>query len=798
MNEQIATLLSESENHLGAVQAQINVLESQAKLSQLKAMGGQADYDNYVGTLAESVGHDFVGQRDIYNNIPEMQGFTELDQPLTASDTKDGDFAPYWRNLQEVRRLQGLARYLSTAHDSGATLLDRLCDYAIHTGFSVDATTVKDTNAPTGLVEAVKRSVDEVLKDNGWDGEGEAEFLKSIHVNGEVCMRVSAYQGGVVFTQAMPEHIVEPQQDHLLMLHKFLYEQGHTLKGVEWKYGVASKIGHPQRVEGVMWSPDQNESDHWEFWPKNEIVTAKINVPHRTKRGLSDYYPIARLMQALFPLAPALAITGAIHASISLIETGESLDSVGISVAGQPAKSLRARGVSQTLGMNPGQIVRAEKRGYQPGPAGSGQAEGVIKILQAGYRIIGNRWAFPEYASTADASNNNKSSGETAETPLIRSTERKQSRVSKAEVDAIWIALSIHCKQGRFKQFDITSAEQLKRFVRIQATPPSVGTKRISEEIARDQALVTLGGMSRQTLAERHGLDYDIEKERIREEDSERLDSGLEGLLGGGGGSGPLQEGCNHGRSWTDYPLNESTRQELDSIARGNITEADDCGANAPGGGGFQPGNTCAGDGGGGKATGEPNASGGGGKQTDTPEFKAWFGGSKVVDKDGKPLVVYHGTNYKSPIDEFFLGTHFGTSKAASDRVKDTGKSGSIYPAYLKIENPKIYDDDPFFYAKAESGEPKDIAEVFFAISLIDESAVDQVAKAQEVSIEAGKQELRRKLSDTGYDGIKYVNWFEDSGSDSYVAFEPNQIKSATGNRGTFNPSSDNINEGKQ
>src|SRR5207253_1589350 len=29
----------------------------------------------------------------------------------------------------------------------------------------------------------------------------------------------------------------------------------------------------------------------------------------------------------------------------------------------------------------------------------------------------------------------------------------------------------------------------------------------------------------------------------------------------------------------------------------------------------------------------------------DTPAFQAWFGDSKAVDKDGKPLVVYHGTN---------------------------------------------------------------------------------------------------------------------------------------------------------
>jgi ADP-Ribosyltransferase in polyvalent proteins len=31
--------------------------------------------------------------------------------------------------------------------------------------------------------------------------------------------------------------------------------------------------------------------------------------------------------------------------------------------------------------------------------------------------------------------------------------------------------------------------------------------------------------------------------------------------------------------------------------------------------------------------------------QTQTPEFKAWFGDSKVVDADGKPLAVYHGTH---------------------------------------------------------------------------------------------------------------------------------------------------------
>ena len=31
-------------------------------------------------------------------------------------------------------------------------------------------------------------------------------------------------------------------------------------------------------------------------------------------------------------------------------------------------------------------------------------------------------------------------------------------------------------------------------------------------------------------------------------------------------------------------------------------------------------------------------------KGTDSPYFKKWFGKSKVVDENGEPLVVYHGT----------------------------------------------------------------------------------------------------------------------------------------------------------
>ncbi len=46
--------------------------------------------------------------------------------------------------------------------------------------------------------------------------------------------------------------------------------------------------------------------------------------------------------------------------------------------------------------------------------------------------------------------------------------------------------------------------------------------------------------------------------------------------------------------------------------------------------------------------------------QSDTPAFKKWFGGSKVVDEAGEPLVVYHGTQ-SGDFDEFLPGSYFTT-----------------------------------------------------------------------------------------------------------------------------------------
>ena len=96
--------------------------------------------------------------------------------------------------------------------------------------------------------------------------------------------------------------------------------------------------------------------------------------------------------------------------------------------------------------------------------------------------------------------------------------------------------------------------------------------------------------------------------------------------------------------------------------------------------------------------------------ETFSPEFLAWFKNSKVVDQNGKPLIVYHGTKtggfkkFKVPQDHgrlyFTVNKDYATqySTDAFHPSRET-TSPKVYAVYLKIINPIDLDvlwiDDP-------------------------------------------------------------------------------------------------------
>jgi hypothetical protein len=91
-------------------------------------------------------------------------------------------------------------------------------------------------------------------------------------------------------------------------------------------------------------------------------------------------------------------------------------------------------------------------------------------------------------------------------------------------------------------------------------------------------------------------------------------------------------------------------------------------------------------------------------KQTSTPAFKKWFGDSKVVDEDGKPLVVYHGT--LRDFAEFSPKAKKATT--GGEKLKGTGAmfftpSTELASAYSGVAK-SVLSDEFFEYPKGSSG----------------------------------------------------------------------------------------------
>lgn len=187
-------------------------------------------------------------------------------------------------------------------------------------------------------------------------------------------------------------------------------------------------------------------------------------------------------------------------------------------------------------------------------------------------------------------------------------------------------------------------------------------------------------------------------------------------------------------------------------------------------------------------------------KYADNPKavenFKAWHDGSQV------PQVVYHQTNAVgfpafNTNPRYDLGSHFGTANQANDRLSvrpnevtkslvDDMMSGqemhptNTIPAYLSMKNPLRTQDLGSWDAMRVKR------------WLLDNPDQHSIPADALMNNATNKPDfLKQVIKNHGYDGFVYRNTVEDpeSQADSYLAFDPTQIKSSVGNSGDFDPS---------
>lgn len=160
---------------------------------------------------------------------------------------------------------------------------------------------------------------------------------------------------------------------------------------------------------------------------------------------------------------------------------------------------------------------------------------------------------------------------------------------------------------------------------------------------------------------------------------------------------------------------------------------------------------------------------------------REWFGDSKVVDENGGPLTVYHGTSKDTDFGKFkipkngawFTDDKYTASAYAEENdsrglktddgrnYREVNTASRVMPVHLRIEKPytPTYDE------------------------------MTALIRASNYKREQGK--LFEKARAMGHDGI-------DMGNGVWVAIgHPTQVKSALGNLGTFDPKNPDINKAK-
>jgi hypothetical protein len=223
-------------------------------------------------------------------------------------------------------------------------------------------------------------------------------------------------------------------------------------------------------------------------------------------------------------------------------------------------------------------------------------------------------------------------------------------------------------------------------------------------------------------------------------------------------------------------------------------------------------------------------------KKTDTPAFRKWFGSSVVVNSEGEPLVMYHGMPEEMQGGEFRSSSYgslgegiYFTSNPAAASDFATGKrypgaeeklQGNVVPAYLKLEQPF---DDNFFVGNKDwqgwaasilrQGNPasfeywpqsvrwqvgpaaqqqKILTDLHDKLMKGDATLRDLLF-VYDKGAEApwGKEILKAIKEHGGFDGVILKN--SPKGFDEYLVYKPTQVKSATGNVGTYDPNNPDI-----
>lgn len=162
------------------------------------------------------------------------------------------------------------------------------------------------------------------------------------------------------------------------------------------------------------------------------------------------------------------------------------------------------------------------------------------------------------------------------------------------------------------------------------------------------------------------------------------------------------------------------------------------------------------------------------------PGFNEWFEGSALSDGDGRPRILYHGTdtgadfNIFARTEESSIGFHFGDLAAAHKRIDnmthpdDRGRWGAVIPVVCNARNPlRLTDHDTWDVAN--------VCDELYDLGIVNADQYNHIIDSY------NEYALFAAIEMAGYDCVIYSNETEHGGTptDSLIVWRAETVKGA-------------------
>lgn len=409
---------------------------------------------------------------------PAWREFLELERP----------WWPPYRTEHELRLIRDEARWFATHHPFAISLLENRASYVVGSGHVYTVRPKPRTALSASVLEAIQAEIVEFVEANTWQHR-QLENQIRLDRDGELFIRMFEVDGRLVVRYVEPDQVGCPP-------------------GAQDVFGIITDPEDVETIRGYWVLRDPRRVDSWEQVPADQIQHRKANVDRTMPRGLPTLFSVRGNLRRAWKLLRNMTTVASVQAAVAIVRQhgAAPAGSVQQFVARMQAMPTEPQRPQTYERLPPGAIVDVP-----PGVEVKFPAEGInvgnyVAAIQAELRAVAARVAMPEYMLSGDASNANYASTLVAEGPAVKMFERLQGEMIWYDTAILMRALEVAERAGRLP-------DGVSKQIVIDAEAPIVKSRDRLREAQADQILLTMGVISPQTVAARHGFDYRQERE---------------------------------------------------------------------------------------------------------------------------------------------------------------------------------------------------------------------------------------------------------------------------------------------